>query len=109
LADDKDILRIYDGGEENPNNLIATINKSNQVKWDSTVIKLKNGVAYLTFETNGADVSRGFAIEWESDLETPTPPKASWTTPYTTMGVGAAFFCTILLLTQKEILSTNGS
>lgn len=94
LADDKDILRIYDGSEENPNTLIASINRSNQVKWDSTIVKLTSGAAYLTFETDNSGVSRGFAIEWESDLETPTPPKAAWTTPYTTMGVGAEFFCT---------------
>ncbi len=94
FADDKDILRIYDGGEENPNTLVATINKSSQAQWDTTVVKLKSGVAYLTFETDGANVGRGFNIEWEADLETPTAPKAKWSTPYTTIGVGAEFFCT---------------
>ncbi len=94
FANDKDILRIYDGGEENPNTLVAAITNSNQRQYDSAIIRLKSGVAYLTFETDGSNVGRGFNIEWESDLETPTAPKAKWSTPYTTVGVGAEFFCT---------------
>ena len=94
FANDKDILKIYDGGEENPNTLVAAITNSNQRQYDSAIIRLKSGVAYLTFETDGSNVGRGFNIEWESDLETPTAPEAKWSTPYTTVGVGAEFFCT---------------
>jgi hypothetical protein len=94
FADDKDILKIYDGPEENPNTRVATISRSNQRNYDSLILKLTSGAAYLTFESDGANVGRGFAISWESDLETPTPPKAAWSTPFTTVGVGVQFFCT---------------
>ena len=94
FGNNKDILRIYDGGEENPNTLVASITSSNSKQYDSAIIRLKSGVAYLTFESDGSNVGRGFNMEWESDLETPTPPKAAWSTPYTTVGVGAQFFCT---------------
>jgi len=94
LADDNDVLTIYDGADEDPNTVIAEINKSNQAQWDTTIIKCTSGSAYITFESNGSGVSRGFAIEWESDLETPTAPSAAWSTPYTTVGVGVEFFAT---------------
>ena len=90
LADDGDILTIYDSDEEDPNKVVAKINKSNQIMYDTATLKLMSGAAFITFQTNGSGVSRGFILNWDSDLETPTLPDANFDIEYNPIGNGAA-------------------
>lgn len=91
LADKGDKLRFYDSEEADPNAEITPvdgINGANQSLYDTLELVFKSGAVYITFESDAAGTSRGFIIEWESDLETPTAPKAKWTTPYYSIGNG---------------------
>ena len=91
LADKGDKLRFYDSEEADPAAEISPadgINGANQSLYDTLELVFKSGAVYITFESDGAGTSRGFIIEWESDLETPTAPKAKWTTPYYNIGNG---------------------
>ncbi len=91
LADAGDKLRIYDSDESDPNKEITGadgINGLNYKLWDTAVIKCYSGAVFITFETNGSGVDRGFNIEWDSDLNTPTLPEAKWETDYYSIGTG---------------------
>jgi len=88
LGDAGDVLTIYESDEADPNHIVATINGNNQTFYDTQTIVSKRGAFYLTFESNGSTVGRGFIINWESDLETPTAPNASFTMPFDTIAVG---------------------
>ena len=88
LADATDIIKFYNGDQADPSKLVAAVNSTNQAYYDTTVIKITAGVAYITFESGSSGTGRGYIINWESDLNTPTLPKPSWTTDYKKYGVG---------------------
>ena len=96
FADANDKLRIYDSDQADPSKLVTPadgINGNNQILWDTATIVLKSGAGYITFETNGSGVDKGFIMNWESDLETPTAPEANWTTEFNPVGTGVTFLC----------------
>lgn len=82
LADNNDILRIYDAKEATPSKLVATINAANVNKYDTAKIILKSGAAYITFQTDGSGTAAGFIINWVSKLNPPVKPTSAWTTAY---------------------------
>ncbi len=105
FADANDKLRIYDSDQADPSKLVTPadgINGNNQILWDTATIVLKNGAGYITFETNGAGVDKGFIMNWESDLETPTAPEANWTTEFNPVGTGVTFLC------ENKTVNTKG-
>lgn len=92
FADNNDKLRIYDSDKVDPNKEVtpkggATF--SNMSTLIGTTITLTSGAAYITFESDANGTGRGFILNWECDLATPTMPKASWSTAYSPVGVGA--------------------
>ena len=88
LADNGDILRIYDYGEENPNKLVATINGTNVSMYDTAKIVLTSGVGYLTFESNGSGTDAGYIINFEAKLKPAIKPEADWYTEYLPIAQG---------------------
>ena len=91
LADNGDIMRIYDGDQADPNYEVTPkigITNANQSYYDTATIKLYRGAAYITFETNGSGTDAGFIMNWDSDLQPATAPKAKWTTQYDPIGTG---------------------
>lgn len=81
LNDASDKIRFYDGKDEAAP-LIATITSVNQATYLANGLFGVNGAMYITFESNSSGNAKGFIANWDSDLEAPKNPIASWTTPY---------------------------
>ncbi len=81
LADAGDILTFYDGKDESGTKIVA-INGNNQNTYRNQTIKATSGSMYITFETNGSGTDSGFIATWDSDLNAPVPPTATWSTAY---------------------------
>ena len=84
-------MRIYDGDQADPNYEVTPkigITNANQSYYDTATIKLYRGAAYITFESNGSGNDAGFIMNWDSDLQPATAPKAKWTTQYDPIGTG---------------------
>jgi uncharacterized repeat protein (TIGR01451 family) len=67
LADNADIIRIYDGEDESGKLMtpVSGINASNQNTYRSKVLTATSGAVYITFETNSSGTDSGFAIFWK--------------------------------------------
>ena len=103
LADNGDKFTIYDSDQEDPNKLVAQITGANFKLYDTAVFKLKSGAGFLTFESNGSGQGRGFVLNWDSDLETPTAPDADFTFPYSKVGNGVEMLLTNTTANTKGV------